>query len=426
VPAARAVHAPESELLIRLLRAGLEAVDPARCLPPFLPTAAPAGRTLAIGAGKAAAAMALALARHHARHDLRPPSGAVVTRYGHGLRPGEDCGAIEVLEAGHPVPDAASEAAGRRILEVAAGCTPADRCIALLSGGASSLLVQPAPGLTLADKQALTRRLLDSGATIGEINTVRRRLSAIKGGRLARHIAAGEILLFAISDVPGDLLADIGSGPLTPDPASAADARAILDRYGIPPTGPVARVLEELPSPHAAAVPVSGQVVACSGTAVEAAAQAARSAGWQVRILQEATGPARAVAREHAGLVRAARSRGERLALLSGGEATVNVASAGGRGGRNGEYLLALALELGALAGVHALAADTDGIDGTGDSAGALLTPDTLARASAARLDAAAALSGHGSHDFFAALGDLVVTGPTRTNVNDLRIVLAC
>jgi len=421
------VHAPESELLIRLLRAGLEAVDPARCLPPFLPTAAPAGRTLAIGAGKAAAAMALALARHHTRHDLGPPSGAVVTRYGHGLRPGEDCGAIEVLEAGHPVPDAASEAAGRRILEVAAACRPADRCIALLSGGASSLLVQPAPGLTLADKQALTRRLLDSGATIGEINTVRRRLSVIKGGRLARHIAAGEILLFAISDVPGDHLADIGSGPLTPDPASAAEARAILDRYRIPLNGAVARVLEELPSTHtAAAVPVSSQMVACSGTAVEAAARAARSAGWQVRILPEATGPARAVAGEHAGLVRAARSRGERVALLSGGETTVNVASAGGRGGRNGEYLLALALELGALAGVHALAADTDGIDGTGDSAGALLTPDTLARASEARLDAAAALSGHGSHDFFAALGDLVVTGPTRTNVNDLRIILAC
>lgn len=421
------MRAPASELLIRLLRAGLAAADPAHCLPAFLPATPPASRTVVIGAGKAAASMAAAVAAHHAAHGLGPISGAVVTRYGHGLRPGERAPGIEMLEAGHPVPDAASVAAGARIVEVARGCAPDDRCIALLSGGASSLLVQPAPGLTLADKQSITRRLLASGATIAEINTVRRKLSAIKGGGLARHIRAGDILLLAISDVPGDVLADIGSGPLSPDPASREEARAILGRYGISPPRGVARVLAapDLPDPPAAAFArVTGQVVACSATAVDAAARAAGAAGWPARVLPAANGPARDAARAHAAVIRELRASGQRAALISGGETTVSVTHEDARGGRNGEYLLALALELGPDAGVHALAADTDGLDGTGDNAGALLTPDILLRAAAAGQDARGQLAAQRSHEFFAALGALLVTGPTRTNVNDLRIAL--
>ena len=420
------MRGPASELLIRLFHAGLAAADPAHCLPAFLPVARPAGRTVVLGAGKAAAAMAAAVAAHHAARGLGPVTGAVVTRYGHGLRAGEQAPGIQVLEAGHPVPDAASVAAGARILQVARSCGPDDRCLALLSGGASSLLVQPAHGLTLADKQSITRRLLASGATIAEINTVRRQLSAIKGGGLARQLRAGEILLLAISDVPGDALADIGSGPLSPDPGSRADARAILDRYGIAPPAAVDRVLAapagDSGSPELPAV--DGRIVASSATAVDAVARAAKAAGWPVRILPEVSGPAREAARAHATVIRDLRASGQRAALVAGGEATVSVSSRAGRGGRNGEYLLVLALELGPDAGVHALAADTDGLDGTGDNAGALLAPDTLRRAVAAGTDAAARLSAQCSYDFFAALGDLVITGPTRTNVNDLRIAL--
>lgn len=430
--AAPGVHAPESELLIGAFRAAVAAAEPATCLPAFLPETRPAGRTLVIGAGKAAATMAVAVVAHHADRGLGALNGAVVTRYGHGLRPGEFAPGIEILEAGHPVPDAASLAAGARIVAVARESRPGDLCIALWSGGASSLLVQPAPGLTLEDKQSITRRLLASGAAIAEINVVRRKLSSIKGGGLARQVGATDVLLLAISDVQGDGLADIGSGPLLPDPASRADARAILDRYGIVPSPAVARVLADPPGPveipagpgRAPGPRVTARLVASSATAVAAAARAAAAGGWPVRVLPEAYGPSRDTARAHAAIVRDLRARGERAALVSGGETTVVVDRVDGRGGRNGEYLLALAIELGADAGVHALAADTDGLDGTGDNAGALLTPDTLHRARAAGQDAAACLSAQRSHAFFAALGDLLVTGPTRTNVNDLRIVL--
>lgn len=426
--AAPGVRAPASELLIRLFRAGLDAAAPANCLPAHLPVRRPVGRTVILGAGKAAAAMAAAAAAWHAGRGLGPLTGAVVTRHGHGLRAGEQAPGIEILEAGHPVPDAASVAAGARILELARGCGPDDRCIVLLSGGASSLLVQPADGLTLADKQSVTRQLLASGATIAEINTVRRKLSAIKGGGLARQIRAGEILLLAISDVPGDVIADIGSGPLSADPASRADACAILDRYRIALPPAVSRVLaapEGAGVASTAALPrVDARVVASPATAVAAVARAAGAEGWPVRVLPDANGPAREAARAHAALIRELRASGTRTALVSGGETTVTVTSEGGQGGRNGEYLLALALELGADAGVHALAADTDGLDGTGDNAGALLAPDTLRRAAGAGEDAAARLAAQCSYPFFAALGDLVITGPTRTNVNDLRIAL--
>ncbi len=420
------MRAPQSELLIQLFRAAVAAAEPANCLPAHLPTVRPAGRTVVIGAGKAAAAMAVTVAAHHAAHDLGPVSGAVVTRYGHGLRPGEQAPGIEILEAGHPVPDEASVAAGARILQLARTCQPEDRCLVLLSGGASSLLVQPVPGVTLADKQALTRQLLASGAGIAEINTVRRKLSLIKGGGLGREIRAAEILLLAISDVPGDVLADIGSGPLAPDPVSRAEARAILDRYRIPLSAAIARALVlEAPAGTARGLPpVTARIVASSSSALAAAARGARVAGYKAVVLGDVAGPARAAAQEHAALLGALRAGGERTAVLSGGETTVSVRHPGGRGGRNGEYLLALMLSLGADAGAHALAADTDGIDGTGDNAGALLTPDTLLRAARVRRNPAVALAAQDSYGFFAALGDLLVTGPTRTNVNDLRIQL--
>ncbi len=378
-----------------------------------------------LGAGKAAARMAATLAAHHEAHHLGPLSGAVVTRYGHGLKPGEDAPGIAILEAGHPVPDAASVVAGSHILQLARDCQPADRCIVLLSGGASALLVQPVTGVTLADKQGITRSLLASGASITQINTVRRKLSAIKGGGLARQIRAGEILLLAISDVPGDVLADIGSGPLSPDPATRADALAILARFGILLPPAVVQALDVGEEGPPVSVPrVTARVVASSATTVAAAARAAAAAGWQAVILPDVTGPARVAAQVHAGLIRDFRARRQRTVLISGGETTVSVTHPDGRGGRNGEYLLALALALGNESGVHALAADTDGLDGTGDNAGALLTPDTLQRAIAAGQDAAAQLAAQRSYDFFAGLGDLLVTGPTRTNVNDLRMAL--
>jgi hydroxypyruvate reductase len=426
------VRSPESELLIRLFRAGLAAADPSNCLPPFLPTTRPAGRTVVLGAGKAAASMAAVLVAHHAAHQLGPVSGAVVTRYGHGLEAGEETPGIEILEAAHPVPDDASVVAGARILRLARSCEATDRCIVLLSGGASALLVQPVPGVTLADKQQITRSLLASGASIAEINAVRRRLSLLKGGGLARQIRAGEILLYAISDVPCDEIADIGSGPLSPDPGSLVQARAIVARYNIPVVPAVADALlerddtgREAPGGQPATFPaVKGRIIASSATAVIAAARAAEAAGWPAQVLPEARGSAQDTAREHAAMIRGLRAGGQRRALISGGETTVSVTHPDGRGGRNGEYLLVLALALGSEGGVHALAADTDGIDGTGDNAGALLTPDTLRRAIAVGQDAIGQLGAQRSYAFFATLGDLVTTGPTRTNVNDLRIAL--
>jgi hydroxypyruvate reductase len=419
-------------LLIRLFRAGVAAADPANCLPPFLPLTPPAGRTLVLGAGKAAARMAATVAAHYAAHGLGPVWGAVVTRYGHGLAPGERAPGIEILEAGHPVPDNASVAAGSRLLQLARESCPADRCIVLLSGGASALLVQPVPGVTLADKQNVTRSLLKSGASIAEINTVRRKLSTVKGGGLARQIGASEILLFAISDVPGDAIADIGSGPLSPDPGTVAQARAIVNRYGIVLAPGIERALQEPvhaagpgSAPGPGAMPaVTARIVASPATALSAVARTAGAAGWSPHVLPDVHGPARDAARDHAALIRKLRARRQRAAVVSGGETTVTVTHTDGRGGRNGEYLLALALALGKDAGVHALAADTDGIDGTGDNAGALLTPDSLLRAAEGGQDAAGLLAAQRSYEFFASLDDLLITGPTRTNVNDLRIIL--
>ena len=399
-------------VLRRLFDAAVDAVGAERVLPPCLP-APPAGRTLVVGFGKAAAAMARALEARWAG----PLDGFAVTRYGHGV----PCRRIEVVEAGHPVPDAAGLAAGARALDLAAGLGPDDLLICLASGGGSALLSAPAPGVAFADKRRLTRALLACGADIGEINCVRKHLSAVKGGRLAAAAAPADVVTLAVSDVAGDAPETIASGPAVADPTTCADALAILDRRGVAP-GPAVR--RRLADPAAetpkALVNARFRLAASAAAALAGAAAEAARLGLAARCLGAAlTGEAAALGRAHAGL-----AAGEGV-WLSGGEATVTLDRPGrGRGGPNAEYLLALAVALDGRPGVHAIACDTDGIDGTEDNAGAAIGPDTLARARAAGLDPAAALAAHRSYDFFAALGDLVVTGPTRTNVNDFRAIL--
>jgi hydroxypyruvate reductase len=349
---------------------------------------------------------------------------------GYRARPGR----IEVVEAAHPVPDEAGLAATRRIAERVQGLTADDLVIALVSGGGSSLLTMPAPGLTLADKQAVNQALLKSGAAIDEMNTVRKHLSAIKGGRLAALAHPARVVTLLISDVPGDEPGVIASGPTLPDASTCADALAICERYGIP-LPPAARAgLEsgsyETPKPGLAAFARDEvQVFATPQQSLEAAAARARSWGLAAHILSdEIEGESRVVGQVHAALARAVARRGQPFAapcvVLSGGETTVTVRSKQGRGGRAGEFLLGCALALQGQPRVWVLAADTDGIDGVEANAGAIVTPDTLARARAAGLDAAAMLDRHDSQPFFAALGDLVVPGPTFTNVNDFRALL--
>ena len=406
-----------------LFDAAVAAAAPARCLPPLLPPP-PAGRTLVVGAGKAAAAMAKAVEDHWPG----PLSGLVVTRYGHAV----DCARIEVVEAAHPVPDAAGRAAAGRILEAVRGLGPDDLALCLVSGGGSALLALPAAGLTLEDKQAVSRALLRSGAAIDEMNCVRKHLSAVKGGRLAAASPARVVTLM-ISDVPGDDPAVIASGPTVADPTSFADARAILDKYAI--TGPPAviahlrRAADETPKPGAASLARAEAVmVATPQAALEAAAARARRHGVHPVILGDGIeGEAREVAKVFAGITRQVVRHGQPApapaVLLSGGETTVTVHGRG-RGGRNQEFLLALALALDGEAGIHAIACDTDGIDGTEGNAGAMLAPDSLARAAALGVDAKAMLADNDGHGLFSALGDLIVTGPTRTNVNDFRAIL--
>ena len=378
-----------------------------------------------IGAGKAAASMAAAVEAHWPG----PLEGQVVTRYGHGAPTRR----IEVVEASHPVPDEAGVRATARILDRLQGLTADDLVLCLVSGGGSALLAAPAPGLTLADKQALSRALLRSGADIGEMNTVRKHLSAIKGGRLARAAAPARLVTLVISDVPGDDPAVIASGPTVPDATTLADARAVLAKYRIAVAPHVAAVLDdpasETPKPGDACF--SGTRVALIARpqdSLEAAARKARAAGLQPLLLGDAIeGEAREVARVMAGLARSFAAHGHPAAapcvLLSGGETTVTVRGRG-RGGRNAEFLLALALALDGHPGIHALAGDTDGIDGSEDNAGAVLGPDSLARAAALGIDARAMLADNDGYGFFAALGDLVITGPTLTNVNDFRAIL--
>ena len=417
---------PESPagLLRALFDAAVAAAQPALSLAAFLPEA-PRGRTVVIGAGKAATTMAQAL-------DAAWPaalSGVVVTR--HGQR--QPCRRIEVLEAAHPVPDAHSVAAAARMLDAVRGLGADDLVICLISGGGSSLLVQPAAGLTLADKQAINRALLASGADIAAMNCVRKHLSAIKGGRLAAACAPARVVTLAISDVPGDEPAVIASGPTVADATSCTDALAILDRYAIalPPAVRAALAAGELETPKPddpCFARCEYHLIATPMRSLEAAAAVARAAGVTPLILGDALeGEAAEVAKVHAGIARSIAQHGRPLAapcvLLSGGETTVTVRGRG-RGGRNVEFLLALAVALDGHPRVHALAADTDGVDGAEDIAGALCDPTTLARARALGIDPKASLADNDGHGFFGALGDALVTGPTDTNVNDFRAIL--
>lgn len=412
------------EILRRLFEAAVCAASPSACLPSFLP-ARPKGRIVVVGAGKAAASMAQVV-----EETLDGPlEGLVVTRYGHGA----DLRHIQVVEAGHPMPDEAGTQAAARILETVKGLTADDMVLFLASGGASALLALPAPGITLAEKRAVTSALLKCGASIHEINAVRKHLSAIKGGRLAAAAAPARVVTLAISDVPGDDLSVIGSGPCVPDPSTFADARRVLAHYRIDPPAAVERLLaagaDETPKPGDSRLAhAESHVIVTPQRALEAAAAEAARHGWTPLVLGDTIeGESREVARALAGIARSVRSHGQPVArpavILSGGETTVTV-SGQGRGGRNAEFLLSLAIALDGAAGIHAIACDTDGIDGVEDNAGALLAPDTLARARAAGLDARAFLADNDAYGFFQALGDLVTTGPTRTNVNDFRAIL--
>ena len=415
------------DLLLQMFGAAVDAAAPGTCLAPHLPPP-PSGRTVVVGAGKAAAAMAQAVEAHWPAD--RSLSGLVVTRYGHGVGP---LPRIEVVEAAHPVPDAAGQGAARRMLDLVAGLQPNDLVLCLISGGASSLLALPAQGVDLADKQAVNRALLRSGAGIGEMNCVRKHLSAIKGGRLAQAAAPAQVVTLMISDVPGDDPSVIGSGPTVPDVTTLADARALLARYGIDPPPAVATWLQdpaaETPKPgDPAFAHTRTALIATPQAALEAAAAVARAAGIMPVILGDSIeGEAAEVARVMAGIALQVAAHGQPApapcVLISGGETTVTVRGVG-RGGRNAEFLLALAVALDGRPGIHAIAGDTDGIDGTEDNAGALLDPGSLARAAALGVRARDRLVDNDGYSFFAALGDLVVTGPTRTNVNDFRAIL--
>jgi len=422
-------------LLRQLYDAAVQRALPAHNTAAFLPAPPdPAkGRTLVLGAGKAGGAMAAAV------DALWPEkarlSGLVVTRYEHvppayKARPGR----IEVVEASHPVPDEAGQRAAARILELARGLTADDLVLCLISGGGSALLSLPAPGLTLQDKQAINKALLRSGAAIDEMNCVRKHLSAVKGGRLAMTCAPARVVTLLISDVPGDDPAVIASGPTVPDATTCADALAICRRYGIELPKAAREGLESgaFETPKPGDLRFAGHrvhLIATPQQSLEAAAAVARAAGIEAHILSdEIEGESREVGKVHAALARAVARRGEPFArpcvILSGGETTVTVMSKGGRGGRATEFLLGCALALQGQPGVHVLAADTDGIDGVEDNAGAIVTPSTLQRAAAMGLKAAEFLDRNDAYNFFQPLGDLVVPGPTFTNVNDFRALL--
>ncbi len=410
-------------LLRDLFDAAIDAVSAEKCLPAHLPTP-PRGRTVVIGAGKAAAEMARTVEHHW----QGPLSGLVITPYRHAV----PCETIEVVEAAHPVPDDAGMTGAQRVLESVRGLSADDLVLALMSGGGSALMALPAPGVALADKQAVTRALLRCGATIAEINTVRKHLSAIKGGRLAMAAHPACVFTLVVSDVPGDDPATVASGPTLTDGTTQEQARTILEKFGIDPPPPVAAALadpaNETPKPGNVAFAADGvRVVACARDALEATALAARNHGMTATVLGDAIeGEAREVGRHHAAIAieAARRDPGKPQVLISGGETTVTIRGDGGKGGRNTEYLLALALALEGNGYIAALACDTDGIDGNAEAAGAILLPDSLARARAAGLDPDSMLDRHRSAELFAALGDLVGTGPTRTNVNDFRAIL--
>jgi glycerate 2-kinase len=411
-------------LLKAMFTAAVDAALPGQIVPRHLP-APPKGRTIVVGAGKASAAMARALEDHWPA----PLEGLVVTRYGHGV----PCRHIEIIEAAHPVPDAAGLEAAGRIFALVQEAGPDDLVLCLISGGGSALLALPAPGLTLDDKQAVNKALLASGADIGQMNIVRKHLSAIKGGRLAAVAYPARMVSLLISDVPGDDPSAIASGPTVPDPSTVAEARTVLEHYRIDPPPSVKAHLDqadsETPKPGDRRLSNSQTImIATPQQSLEAAAAVARAAGVTPLLLGDALeGEATEVGKLMAGIARSIVTHGHPLpapcVLLSGGETTVTVKGQG-RGGRNVEFLLSLAVALNGLPGVWSVAGDTDGIDGAGPAAGAIITPDTLARAAARGINARASLADNDGHGFFEALGDHIVTGPTRTNVNDFRAIL--
>jgi hydroxypyruvate reductase len=418
----------EQQLLRDMFNAAIAAASPDKAVPPNLPPP-PAGRTVVVGAGKAAAAMARAVEGHWPND--RPLIGLVVTRYGHGVGPLKR---IEVVEAAHPVPDAAGQTAARRILDLVKDLNPDDLALCLISGGGSALLSLPAPGIPLEDKQALNKALLRSGANINEINCVRKHLSAIKGGRLAVAAAPARIVSLIISDVPGDDPSVIASGPTTPDATTLADAKAVLRRYKIVAPPPVQALLDDIksetPKPNNQAFARSeAHIVASPQASLEAAAELARRVGYLPLILGDAIeGEASEVGKVMAGIARQVAVRGQPApppcVLISGGETTVTV-NGTGRGGRNVEFLLSMAVQLDGQPRIFAIAGDTDGVDGAEEVAGAIITPDSLKRATGLGLNGRVSLDDNDAHSFFRALGDHVVTGPTLTNVNDFRAVLA-
>ena len=413
------------ELLGTLFKAVTDAALPSVCVARHLP-AKPKGRTIVVGAGKAAAAMARAVEQAWGG-DVE---GVVVTRYGHSV----PTQFIEVLQASHPVPDQAGVDASKRILEAVQGLSADDLVLCLISGGGSALLSLPAEGLTLEDKASFTNQLLRSGATIAEMNCVRKHLSAIKGGRLAMACYPARVVSLIISDVPGDDLSSIASGITTPDPSTYADALAVIEKYAIDAPQAILDVLraaaDETPKPgDARFAHVQNVLIATPQISLEAAAVVAAKAGYTPMILSDRIeGESRDVALVHAALARQVAAHGQPLnapaVLLSGGETTVTLKGKGGRGGPNSEFLLALAVALDGQPDIYAIACDTDGIDGSEDNAGAILSPDTLARGRAAGLDAKAFLVSHDAYAYFQGIGDLVVSGPTLTNVNDFRAIL--
>ncbi|MTW18963.1 DUF4147 domain-containing protein [Rhodoplanes serenus] len=423
---------PTRDLLMRFYEAAVAAAHPATCLPPELPPPPPDGRLIVLAAGKAAGASVEAVEAHYLDRLGLPAArlaGVAVTRHGHG-RPGR---VIEVVEAGHPVPDAAGLAGAEKTLQLADSAGPDDLVLVLVSGGASANWIAPAEGITLAAKQAVTRALLRCGANIGEINTVRKHLSRLKGGRLAARAHPARVVTLSISDVPGDDPSVIGSGPTVPDPSTLADARAIVVRYGLEIPDEIRQALEnpanESPKPgDPAFADLDYRIVARPQAAFEQVEAKIRASGLDCLLLGDRLeGEARTVAAQHAAIAKEFAAQGRRAVILSGGELTVTLRGKG-RGGPNQEYVLALAAALDGMPGVAAIAADTDGIDGGGgkadDPAGAYVDETTVARARALGLDPAAFLADNDSTGFFERLGDLLRPGPTCTNINDFRAIL--
>ncbi len=421
---------PQRAFLLSLFEKAVATAHPSVCVPPHLPAIPNNGRLIIVGAGKASAAMAVATEEHYASHgQLDQITGFITTRYGYEL----ETRRIEILSAGHPVPDDGSIASAQRTLDAVNSAGENDIVLCLLSGGASALWSAPVDGVTLQEKQKITKDLLRSGARISEINCVRKHLSRIKGGQLAAAAAPAQLITLAISDVPGDDPDAIGSGPTVGDPTTLQDARDVLERYGLTPSQAIAAALanpdNETLKPGATALSrAQYKLIATPKAALEAAGQALKDAGYAIEVLGDnLEGEARDLGREQAERALRARKAGQRVAILSGGELTVSVRG-NGRGGPNQEYALGLALTLNGEPGISALAGDTDGTDGgagaADDPAGALVFPDTLDRAKAHDLNAANFLENNDSTGFFESIGDLILCGPTQTNINDFRVIL--